>query len=325
MKAEMNNISLNKNTLLIILALFSLLMKASPTWANCDVYKTFTSTVNFGTVVVGADTAVGETIATVTTTPSGQQYGGCDASGGQTYNAMDYAWGDANIGNHVYKTELKGIGLRISQNNIYFDNPTENDNFSPTYKNAGFYDKDGFHVELIKIGNEIQGGKLRTTQAAHVKLGSASSTFSYALYLNMGNAKIVAPSCTVSTPTVNVNLGTWDTDDLTSIGAKTSNVAVPLQLNCGSNVQVNATIAATADTSQQGTMKISSGSGAASGVGIQMVDSYGSPLKLNSQFVASSSANGVITLPWYAHYIRTGSAVTPGSANAVATVTLNYQ
>lgn len=323
----MNNISLNKNTLLIILALFLLLMTASQSWAGCQVYNgAFNSTVNFGTVVVGADVAVGETIAKVTTTPTGKQYGGCDERGGYQSNLMQYSWGDANRGNHVYQTELAGIGLRIKENNIYFDNPGLAENDGPTYYNSGFYDKYGFIVELVKTANTVQGGKLTNGRvAANVSIYGPGNPPASALNLYMGNATIVAPSCTVSTPTVNVNLGTWDTDDLPSIGAKTSNVAVPLQLNCGSNVQVNATIAATADTSQQGTMKISSGSGAASGVGIQMVDSYGSPLKLNSQFVASSSSNGMITLPWYAHYIRTGSAVTPGSANAVATVTLNYQ
>ncbi|GGA09183.1 hypothetical protein GCM10011408_33290 [Dyella caseinilytica] len=69
-------------------------------------------------------------------------------------------------------------------------------------------------------------------------------------------------------------------------------------------------------------------SGGATGIGIQLANSSGTPVQFNTATPSgltlnqTSSANYTISLQ--ARYYQTGASITAGAANATATVTLSY-
>ncbi|WP_249022285.1 fimbrial protein, partial [Kluyvera ascorbata] len=72
----------------------------------------------------------------------------------------------------------------------------------------------------------------------------------------------------------------------------------------------------------------------ASGVGVQFFYNGNGPLMMgpdssaagttNQFFIQTTSAAQTLSLPFQAQYIRTGD-LTPGSANALASITFSYQ
>ena len=76
-----------------------------------------------------------------------------------------------------------------------------------------------------------------------------------------------------------------------------------------------------------GVLALSSGS-TATGIGLQLKDGSGNPLKYNTQYTLtrySKTTGGSHTIPLTAAYYQTAASVTPGSANAVLTFTMTYQ
>jgi len=75
-----------------------------------------------------------------------------------------------------------------------------------------------------------------------------------------------------------------------------------------------------------GVLKITQGgSGTATGVGIQVVDNQGVPVKFGEDTLVGPSKNGDYVLPYTARYYQTGNKVTPGRADGTATFTLDYK
>ena len=158
----------------------------------------------------------------------------------------------------------------------------------------------------------------------------AGATFTYADTSTINfTGKFNQAGCTISSSSdLTVTMGDWFASDFSGVGSTTAKQSVPVTLNCASGAKMTATIQANTDNPQSGTINItSSGSGtAASGVGVQLVDSSSTPLILNTPFVVTDSApTGAYSLGWYARYIQTGNTIAGGPANALAVLTLSYQ
>jgi len=140
-----------------------------------------------------------------------------------------------------------------------------------------------------------------------------------------GNIK--KSECTLESATYNINLGEWSSVDFTGIGSTTTPVPLNMSLNCpSSNVLVTAQISANAVTSQAGTFSLNSVSGAAAGIGIQLLDSAGGALKINTPFAVTTAViDKKINLNWQARYIQTASSITEGAGNATVSVVFTYQ
>jgi type 1 fimbria pilin len=164
----------------------------------------------------------------------------------------------------------------------------------------------------------------------------------------IGAINIVAGTCV--TPNVTVNLGTHTLSELTGVGTSTGLVNVPIQLNnCPafygqSQVVINggAALPVTANTlsfqvnpttsvvnASQGVMALTStGSGAATGMGIQMLNASNAPIQYGTATpsgLALSKVDGAsYTINLQARYYQTAATTTAGQANGSATVTLIY-
>ncbi|EPT6973898.1 fimbrial protein [Cronobacter sakazakii] len=125
-----------------------------------------------------------------------------------------------------------------------------------------------------------------------------------------------------------VDLGKISKTAFTGIGSTTNITSFVLQLkNCPETVtKASIKFGGTADTDNVDVLALTGGTGAASGVGIQLVDADGTPLNLYTASADYALETGTATnnLEFGARYIQTGATVTAGVANGSSTFTVTY-
>jgi len=242
----------------------------------------------------------------------------------------------------VHQTNIPGIGIYIDSYNM----PTNVGNTAG--KTAGIpvdwnqtnsITNGGFIVYIVQYGPVLTSGTIPGGPLSQVLFGSQ-----VAATLNGGPITIIgadSPTCSVSTPSVAVQLGAVSQSVFRGVGS-TSPPSAPfnISLNCAggdgsTTTQVSVTLTdATDPANRSDILSLSStGSGAATGIGVQVkhgtnVVSYGPDSAAagnQNQWVAGSTNNGTFNIPLTASYIQTAATVTPGTANAIATFTMSYQ
>ncbi|CPR21579.1 fimbrial protein [Brenneria goodwinii] len=141
---------------------------------------------------------------------------------------------------------------------------------------------------------------------------------------------VIANSCVVSQDSVNktVDLGSWASKQF--IGTQKSPEATPFQINledcAAAATGVQVTFSGTQDATD-GTMLALSSDSTATNLAVEILDKDRNqiPLGQASEVYALTANASSASLMFYGRYVRTGAAVTPGSANADATFTLSYQ
>lgn len=81
----------------------------------------------------------------------------------------------------------------------------------------------------------------------------------------------------------------------------------------------------TSDTDDQSLLALDSGTGIATGVGIQIADKNGATIPLHSASPDYALAEGANTLDFVARYVSTGPAVSTGTANGTSEFTIIYK
>jgi type 1 fimbria pilin len=115
------------------------------------------------------------------------------------------------------------------------------------------------------------------------------------------------------------------------VGSTTASKDFQVVVNCqaspnGIENMVSLTMDATPDASSTpGVLGIDTGTGTASGVGIQVLDSAGQPVAFGQPKQLGQSKDGDYVVPFKARYYQVASAVGGGQANGRATVTLSYK
>jgi major type 1 subunit fimbrin (pilin) len=136
-------------------------------------------------------------------------------------------------------------------------------------------------------------------------------------------------SCT--TPNVTVTLGNHNLSELPAIGSVSSSTPFNIALNsCPASVnsikyRVDPT---TTVLDSSGSVVAFDSSSAASGAGVQLLDSAGKPVPFGTLIGFAGyvpGAGGSYSIPLNARYYRTAATLKPGSANTSMTFTINYQ
>lgn len=143
--------------------------------------------------------------------------------------------------------------------------------------------------------------------------------------------EIIDSACTVvnglSTP-LNVSLGKVAKSAFTGSGSTAATTRFSIQLkDCPETVtSASVTFGGTPDSNNSNVLAVTPGTGAAAGVGIQLLDKSENPFSLFTQSAAYTLTSGTTTndLEFGARYIQTGSSITAGPANAVSTFTIVY-
>jgi major type 1 subunit fimbrin (pilin) len=197
-------------------------------------------------------------------------------------------------------------------------------------------------VALVKTGAMAVGGTISGTvaQAAPVNITVSNTLTAQAASFVLSGTTIVPMTCT--TPDVNVPMGTFKTTDFSSVGSLSPGSAAPVNLQFLNCPSVNTSSGGAAGTGQINAVKyyiqptttvatnvggLTTGTGAATGVGIQLFTSAGTVFPLGATQTLSgysSAGGGSYTVPLTARYYRTGT-VTAGTANATMTLYVSYQ
>ncbi|MGO4502954.1 MULTISPECIES: fimbrial protein [unclassified Dyella] len=324
-----------KKYLLILSTLVLAPLLPSPAHADvsCSRSPAYALTVTGGqTISIDNSAPIGQTVATITVQlPMGT--GSCSGQGAGAYYYITGApvpGYDSSYG----QTGIPGLAYRWGGSNVapltlpYSSITGPNIAAGPTT------------IRLVKVGNITTGGTL-SGEFGRLDL-THSNGARYQFFVSyLWNAsfvvKVVNPTCSVSTKSVNVPMGTVSNPHL-PIGQTFNPVDFNLQLTCSGGNGTALTTAymtltdATVPSNRSSTLNLAAGS-TATGVGIQVLRngtavSFGpdsATIGNQNQFNAGSSANGTLTVPFTARYITTSNTVTPGLVKGLATFTVGYQ
>ncbi|HBI09769.1 MAG TPA: hypothetical protein DDY57_06365 [Franconibacter pulveris] len=246
-----------------------------------------------------------------------------------TMNAYYYGTSakKSTYGDDVYETPVKGIGVRgVTEgltNDVFVYGTKKSYSFA-TPQTFTVANKDTY-FEFLKIGDitltpsAVTGSQMRTDIDTAVLVAG---------YITIGS--VVASTCYVKQPNVQIPLGTWTNLDFTGPGSTTTTIPFNFTINCNKGTKVNAIIKGKIDNNYTGTIALESAlnfaGSVASGVGVQIVDSTGHPIPIDRSMVLfSSTVVGDSTVSWGARYIQTSATITGGTANAMASVELTYE
>ncbi|TKU37304.1 type 1 fimbrial protein [Citrobacter sp. wls716] len=141
---------------------------------------------------------------------------------------------------------------------------------------------------------------------------------------------ITDQTCTVDSGSqnLNVDLGTVAKAALDGAsGMKASPTRFTLNLSdCPDTVNgANVKFDGTSDGLNQNLLALDSGTGIATGVGIEIADKNGTAIPLHTASTDYLLVEGNNTLDFVARYVSTGTAVTTGTANGTSQFTINYK
>lgn len=267
----------------------------------------------------------------------------------QLYPAQAPSAGSTNINVLTYATNVPGIGIQVSispgmsgydvtpgdqQANAYIVGhvPAPNGSLTVTYT-----------AQLIVINNN--GGKVnygtisngtallnyywyvRGCQSVSGGCNGKQISTSLGTELSLASGTIIAaPTCTINAGSAAqvITLPAISTATLAARGSVSGMKAFSIGLTCQTGV--NATIAWTSSQSTT-TAGLMTSTGTANNVGVQLLDQDQDPVVWNTATtVTGASAGGVVTLPYYAQYYRSGNGnVSVGTVSSKATFTVNYQ
>lgn len=157
-------------------------------------------------------------------------------------------------------------------------------------------------------------------------LADISSVRAYDVLVSI-NGNISGNTCTVSASSENikVSMGVNTSKQFSTVGDAGPKIPFSLSLeDCGASFTgVKVMFSGDTDTQDTSLLKVSTGGSA--GLGIQLLDSEGDILPVNtwSPFYGESG-NSSVAINFYARYITTEIPVTSGKADAVTTFLLEY-
>ncbi|HCN43772.1 MULTISPECIES: fimbrial protein [Proteus] len=230
--------------------------------------------------------------------------------------------------NKIAATNIPGIGIRVKMTNIgHINTSFVKDNERQKY----IINNPTWVVEIIKTGrvtqsNTLMGGNLARMEQNNT-LPNTSRWILSTLRIPIGSIKVNSLKCTTKSNNYNINLGTWYDTQFKNIGDVSQNVNIPITLSCAAGTNIKATVTSSAGYIDANTGKLNlSGSNRATGIGIQIVNSNNTPIKLNTKLnLQNNVSSGDYIFNWKARYIKTSNKITAGTANSVATVNILYE
>lgn len=232
----------------------------------------------------------------------------------------------SSYGNHVYNTNISGIGIRFSSN-AYFESPSNIFSYNAQTSYVDWY---GGNIQLVVTG-PVSSGALTPGTIGVVTLQGSDGVYRDGLTATLTDGTINALACSITTPQLNFIIGDisastfGSTVGTTPAGAQNTQ-DLGLSCNAGTNITVSLSGVQNPDSANPSVMALTGqgSAGTAKGVGVQLLYN-GAPLAINSPLLLKRSSGGQETLPLTARYYQTLTSVESGSANATATLNLTYQ
>lgn len=294
---------------------------------SCTSVTPQTTTVSLPAITVARDTPPGTILSSAKTGSAGVYGQGCTTP--LTLSAeMQYSTSLSQFGNHVYDTNIPGVGIRFDQGEFYFDSPatiaSENIGTNINYCCGT--------VQLVATG-KIASGTLAPGPLGTISILGYDNIYWPGVTINLqSEVKVTALACTLNTPQLSFDLGSIAADSFgNSPGFTPDKTATKaLQMVCDAGVNVNVTLSGTQspDSGDNSILALSGqgGSSVAQGVGVQLLYA-GTPLALNQtvNLKKTAGAGESESFDLTARYIQTQNTVKAGQANATAVLNITYQ
>ncbi len=186
------------------------------------------------------------------------------------------------------------------------------------------------------VTGPITGGVLLPRNLASLKLYTDNNRH----LINLGASLIGPPrppTCTVSTPSLNMDLGIVPNREFTGVGSSAGSASATIELQCadgtGAQAEVLVTLTDQTEPGNRSNQLSLLPTSTARGVALQLVHNgtavaYGADsnaLGNLNQWRAGSTDNGTFQIQLTARYLQTAPVIAPGTAMGVATFTLSYR
>ncbi|WP_392552578.1 fimbrial protein [Orbus wheelerorum] len=240
-------------------------------------------------------------------------------------------------GRFVYETSITGVGFSIGASGrgcskegwVASGSGVQNNLFCTLYgKNIPSEIKVAPKIQLYSLGKTISTTQSHSSTKkigyTYALVNKSQKLTEFPIYVSISPMRA---SCRVTTPTVNVNMGSFKTTMFQgiltgpsttsdfSIGLSCSNTPTPISLQIDGDIVAGNLQA----------LSLNKTSDVATGVGIQILKSDGSVFKLASPQSMGTQQGTNVVLPLKARYVQVANTVTAGKANASATFTIVYQ
>lgn len=245
---------------------------------------------------------------------------------GQSYLRGNYLSGWSVNANKIAPTNIDGIGVRISAAGIGQFNTI----FGPS--TTGWrIDNNQWVFEVIKTKQVITSGYIKSGDVASLTITNSSPTSTWnvsSLSIPSNAIKINVLGCSLKNNqnTYNINMRDWYDTQFKNINDTQGTVNIPIALSCLSGTNIKVTVTSdTIDNAATGRLGLV-GADKATGIAIQLLNNAGTPIALNQKFTQQDGVTQTdYIFGWKARYIKTAATITPGTANANATVNIRYE
>ncbi|MBD2785569.1 fimbrial protein [Xenorhabdus sp. DI] len=305
-------------------------------YANKNILNKMTP-VSFGTIVISRDHPIGTTIGEIRLDQVIEQ-----GNIALCHQPTPASWDEsgfirANYNNDaIYESGVPGVGIRINTWGPGYgidwlprivERPSTCNTSSYSHRNGQLYCGRTWGyltVQLIKIAPTTGSGDTHRQVLTRARLGNGITVNTF--YLE--NTHIITQGCSLKQNTTFVNMGDIRKSEFRGIYSTAGDKSFELGLDCDANLNVQVLLdgrPAKNNANNIWALDYSSDNVTATGVGLQILY-RNRPISMRAPFVSGSTqSGGYIQIPLSARYIQTDTRITPGKADATATVTLTYQ
>ena len=313
--------------------------------ATCWFTSGAATTVSFnaGTITLTPSTTVGTVLWTSSTaSPANQPVLACDSNtNGGIVNTIA-ASTPVNGDDTLIPTGIPGISYRLLHPDsstllaLYPNYPTGSGTFSVASNLQLVYtgpylppNNSSLTGQLSQWKIDICSSPNLTKQGSYRSCNTGVTAQPVETFNISATILIQVPTCNVDPGSVNktVTLSNITTVQLSGQGTTAGTTPFSLQLiNCPSNQHVYITLDSTnAQSGATGVIAPTSGSNYATGVGVQILQSdANTPVTFGGIIDTGTTSASSYAIGLYARYYQTGTSVSAGLVNGVATYTLNY-
>ena len=169
---------------------------------TCTTITPQVSTLSVGTINVQRDAPVGTVVFSGAATYTGSYLTGCSnplmLGFSMRYNNATLS----SYGNHVYNTNISGIGIRFSSNYV-FENPANTFSYNAQTSYVDWY---GGTIELVVTG-PVSSGALTPGVIGVVMLQGSDGVYRDGLTTQLTSGTINALACSITTPQLTFPIG----------------------------------------------------------------------------------------------------------------------
>ncbi|MEX9974980.1 fimbrial protein [Providencia rettgeri] len=250
-----------------------------------------------------------------------------------------FAWLDLVWGTGVHKATTRysnlvsgvGVSLDLHYSSPRTGNVISHASFRYPIPEKTVFSSMSWRLFIKKTGTIKKSGKLESGRVGRVYQANsppnmtAFSVETAGLYFR-NNFNIVVLNCSLKNTTLNIDMKDWYDTQFKNIGDTSDEVDIPIALSClaGTNLKVTVTSNAVKNAAN-GQLDLT-GENKATGIALQLLNDFGKPIELNKKWTQQDGVpQGDYIFNWKARYIKTADKITPGSANATATVNIRYE